>query len=121
MSTLPHEREKTVLGDIIDDCLEGRNRSVLIIAPVWSQVSFLAKQARDISEGLEPSEAKRILIYREALEFDNGAVVKFVSYSNPNSLRGIKADRVVLMGEWGEFWYLLNVLIASGATVEGAA
>ena len=120
MATLPHEREKAALEDIIDDCLKGRNKYVVVITPAYNQGKWLAQEAIEIiDESLNHLDSRQIKIYREALEFDNGAYIKFMCYSNPNILRGMKADRVVLMGEWGEFWQLLTVMISSGATIEG--
>lgn len=104
---LPHEREQNFLDDIIDDCLHGRNKLVWVATENQNQLIWFAREATHIAENLEPNQSKHIKIFREALEFDNGAKILFMNVLYPSSFRGMSPDRIVLMGKWGEFWYLL--------------
>jgi hypothetical protein len=118
MSTLPHEREKMFIDDLIDDCLKGRNKLIVVIAERASQVSFLVHQAKEAAENLPITDARQIRIYREALEFDNGASILFREVDSRGLLRGLRPDRIVIGGSMGEFWYLM---LSSGAKIEAIA
>lgn len=114
--TLPYEREKIFLDDIIDDCLKGRNKFVLVIAPSHQQIAWFVKHAILITEDLKLKKSVRL--FREAIEFDNGAIINFMTKDNPSAFRGIKPDRICIVGEWAEFWYLI---MSTGAPIEAIA
>lgn len=110
MATLPHEREKNILDDIVDDCLKGRNKNVIVIANSHDEIHWFHKQITRIAESLDAKEARKIKIFRLGLEFDNGAKVAFLSKERPEYLRGHSPDRIVIMGRDAEFWYLITAM-----------
>lgn len=123
MTTLPHEREKSALEDIVDDCLAGLDKFVIIVCPTHSQLMYFVHQVHGYCEGLEQDLSKQIKIFREGVEFDNGAKISFMRRDNPSVLRGVKPDRIVLMGSDAELWYLILTSIKDGrgATVDAVA
>lgn len=118
MATLPHEREKMFLDDIVDDCLKGRNKLVVIVISRSHEINWFSGQIQDIAEGLSREDARQIRIFRSGIEFDNGAKVVFTSMDNSEFLRGVSPDRIIIMGSQAEFWYLA---MSSGAKIEAVA
>lgn len=113
-STLPHERENSMLADIIDDCVKGRNKLVLVVCDSTHLSNYIIVSAKRIAE--DSSDNFRIDISRDYLMFDNGARVIFTDYGYAGrDMRGITPDRIVLMGRWSEFWFLA---ISSGAKID---
>lgn len=116
-TTLPHEREKILLEDIIDDCVKGRNKLVVVVCDQSERTHYFIREAKQIAE--ESKDNFRIDISRDYLTFDSGSKIIFTNYQyGHRDLRGIKPDRIVIMGMWSEFWYQA---MSSGATIEAVA
>lgn len=119
MATLPHEREKIFLDDAIDDCLKGVDKLVVIVSTTgYSESEWFMKQAQRITEELPRDFSRRIKIFREGLEFDNGAQIVFTTMERMERLRGMRPSKIVIMGKYAEFWYLAT---STGCPIQAVA
>lgn len=122
--TLPHIRETSFLKDLIEDMLEPHPDQkpppelVVIVMENMEKVKWYLNELWRVCEQSKDADKIRGELYRDAIHLSNGSKIIFVSYSFPSRLHGMRPDRIIVMGPWAEFWYLV---LQSGAKIEAVA
>lgn len=107
--SLPHQREILALVGLVMDAYKDSNFVGLIITDSYEHGRWLIQRLHD---SVRWDEKSGIKLFREGVEVKGGGKVILGSFRNPSSLRGIRANKVLLMGDLGEFWYLIQSMRA---------
>lgn len=112
--TLPHEREIYEICKLIMEVYEKPNYNIICITDSHEHMRYLINNMRN---AVAWEGNIKIKLFREGIDVVDGGRLIFTSTSSPHTLRGVKADKVVLFGRIGELFYNLKIISPNLETV----
>ena len=106
--TLPHEREVLAIIQLAFDAYATEKPFLaLVLTDSHEHTRYLIKKLHDATSW--DSEHKEKL-FREGIETAEGGRIVIRNVSHPESLMGLRPDRIILFGRIGELLYWLKTM-----------
>lgn len=105
--TLPHERE--ILG-IVELAVSAYEKPFLavVITDHEEHRRWIIQKLHDATRW--DSKSDNVKLFREGIETKEGARIVIKTAVHPESLMGLRPDRIILMGRLGEMYYWLKTM-----------